>query len=125
VNRELPSGGDPAEHPAAINAAGADHAGTGAWAGGAEAGAAEGAGAGGAEAGAAEGAGAGGAEAGAAEGAGAGGTGPAGVPPEVARLAVAVADLDDLGELPVPEHVARYDAVHAELSEALGSIDEI
>jgi hypothetical protein len=47
------------------------------------------------------------------------------VPPEVTRLAVAVADLDGLGELPVRQHVGRYDRVHAELSEALASIDEI
>jgi hypothetical protein len=53
------------------------------------------------------------------------GTPAASMPPEVALLAAAVADLDDLGELPVPEHVARYDAVHGQLSEALASIDEV
>jgi len=56
---------------------------------------------------------------------GAGGAAAADLPPEVARLAGAVADLDDLGELPVPEHVGRYDAVHGQLSEALASIDEV
>jgi hypothetical protein len=45
--------------------------------------------------------------------------------PEVARLAATVAGLDDLGELPVGEHVARYDAVHGELQDALASIDGV
>jgi hypothetical protein len=51
--------------------------------------------------------------------------GAADVPPEVAWLAAAVAGLDDLVDLPVAEHVARYDAVHRELSAALTSIDEV
>jgi hypothetical protein len=46
-------------------------------------------------------------------------------PPEVIRIAAAVAGLDNLRELALPEHVARYEAVHAQLSEALASIDEI
>jgi hypothetical protein len=53
------------------------------------------------------------------------GSGPAEGPPEVERLTAAVAELDELGRLPVPEHVARYDALHSELSEALASIDEV
>jgi hypothetical protein len=60
-----------------------------------------------------------------AEAEGTGGAEAGDVPPEVVRLAAAVADLDGLGELPVPQHVARYDVVHGELSEALASIDEI
>jgi len=47
------------------------------------------------------------------------------VPPEVARLVTVVAELDELADLPVSEHVGRYDAVHAELSAALTSIDGV
>jgi len=47
------------------------------------------------------------------------------VPEEVARLAAGVAALDELAGLPVPEHVARYEAVHGELSDALSSIDGV
>jgi hypothetical protein len=50
---------------------------------------------------------------------------PADAPPEVVRLEAAVADLEELDRLPVREHVARYDALHGELSDALGSIDEV
>jgi hypothetical protein len=46
-------------------------------------------------------------------------------PAEVDRLSAAVQALDALGELPVSEHVARYQAVHGELSDALSSIDEV
>jgi hypothetical protein len=47
------------------------------------------------------------------------------VPAEVARLAAAVAALDELTSLPVAEHVRRYDELHGELSDALASIDEV
>jgi len=43
----------------------------------------------------------------------------------VAALAASAAALDELAELPVGEHVARYDALHGELSEALAAIDGI
>jgi hypothetical protein len=46
-------------------------------------------------------------------------------PPEVAALGAVVGELNDLAELPVPEHVARYDALHGELAAALASIDEV
>lgn len=36
-----------------------------------------------------------------------------------------VARLGDLDALPVGEHVARYDALHGELSEALAAIDGV
>jgi hypothetical protein len=48
--------------------------------------------------------------------------GPADV---VAGVEAAVADLDQLDELPVTDHVARYDALHGELSEALAVIDGV
>ena len=47
------------------------------------------------------------------------------LPPEVNRIAAAAACLDDLDELPVGDHVARFDAVHSELQDALASIDEV
>lgn len=37
----------------------------------------------------------------------------------------AVAALDGLGELPLTEHVERFDAVHTELTVALSSIDKV
>ncbi|SFQ73428.1 hypothetical protein SAMN05421810_11573 [Amycolatopsis arida] len=37
----------------------------------------------------------------------------------------AVAALDDLDELPLVEHVERFDAVHTELTVALSSIDKV
>lgn len=37
----------------------------------------------------------------------------------------AVAALDDLDQLPVAEHVERFDAVHTELTVALSSIDKV
>lgn len=43
----------------------------------------------------------------------------------VAGVAAAVAALDELGRLPVGEHVRWYDALHGELSDALASIDEV
>ena len=45
-------------------------------------------------------------------------------PAAVGDLA-ATAELDELDELPVADHVARYDALHGELSEALAAIDGI
>ncbi|HEV2778646.1 MAG TPA: hypothetical protein VGX25_04525 [Actinophytocola sp.] len=41
----------------------------------------------------------------------------------VSAIDEAVAGLDELDELPVAEHVARYDAVHAALNAALSTID--
>lgn len=37
----------------------------------------------------------------------------------------AVASLDTLGELPLSEHVERFEAVHTELTVALSSIDKV
>jgi hypothetical protein len=37
----------------------------------------------------------------------------------------AVAGLDDLEQLPLAEHVERFDAVHTELTVALSSIDKV
>jgi hypothetical protein len=36
-----------------------------------------------------------------------------------------VADLDRLDDLPVADHVVRYDALHGTLSEALAAIDGV
>ncbi|HEX6756379.1 MAG TPA: hypothetical protein VF109_10600 [Mycobacteriales bacterium] len=47
------------------------------------------------------------------------------LPGEVGGLAGEVAGLDELAELPVAEHVARYDALHGRLSDALSSIDGV
>ena len=47
------------------------------------------------------------------------------VPEELVGLAAAVADLDRLGEVPVGEHVAAYDALHGRLSDSLASIDGV
>ena len=47
---------------------------------------------------------------------------PAGI---VGRVEAAVAGLAELDGLPVAEHVARYDALHGELSEALAAIDGV
>ena len=47
------------------------------------------------------------------------------LPGVVAALAASAAALDGIAELPVAEHVARYDALHGELSEALAAIDGI
>lgn len=40
-------------------------------------------------------------------------------------IAESVAGLEDLDELPVAEHVARFTAVHESLTAALSSIDEV
>jgi hypothetical protein len=42
-----------------------------------------------------------------------------------ARVTEAVAALDSLAGTPVAEHVARFDEVHAALTEALASIDRV
>jgi hypothetical protein len=36
-----------------------------------------------------------------------------------------VTELDQLDDLPVADHVARYDALHGTLSEALAAIDGV
>ena len=43
----------------------------------------------------------------------------------VAALEASVARLAELADLPVAAHVARYDAVHGELSDALAAIDGV
>lgn len=43
----------------------------------------------------------------------------------LASVTEAVRALDDLGQLPVAEHVERFDAVHTELTVALSSIDKV
>lgn len=42
-----------------------------------------------------------------------------------AGIAEAVGGLDELDELPVAEHVERFDAVHTELTVALSGIDKV
>lgn len=53
------------------------------------------------------------------------GAGAGRVAQEVRGLAMVVADLDELADLPVGEHVPRYDALHGRLSDALSSIDSV
>ncbi|MTD59313.1 hypothetical protein [Amycolatopsis pithecellobii] len=49
-----------------------------------------------------------------------------GPPPDPrAGIEEAVAGLDDLGRLPLAEHVERFDAVHTQLTTALSSIDKV
>ncbi|HEY7103640.1 MAG TPA: hypothetical protein VH573_18525 [Mycobacteriales bacterium] len=43
----------------------------------------------------------------------------------VAAVQGSVADLDQLDDIPVADHVARYDALHGTLSEALAAIDGV
>jgi hypothetical protein len=43
----------------------------------------------------------------------------------VAAVQASAAELDRLDGLPVAEHVARYDALHGTLSEALAAIDGV
>jgi hypothetical protein len=54
---------------------------------------------------------------------------PAQVPAEPADpragIEEAVSGLDDLENLPLSEHVERFDAVHTELTVALSSIDKV
>jgi hypothetical protein len=42
-----------------------------------------------------------------------------------AGIEEAVAGLDELDQLPLSEHVGRFDAVHTELTVALSSIDKV
>lgn len=42
-----------------------------------------------------------------------------------AGIDAAVARLDELAELPLGEHVERFEAVHTELTVALSSIDKV
>jgi len=42
-----------------------------------------------------------------------------------AGIEEAVAGLDDLDQVPLAEHVERFDAVHTELTFALSSIDKV
>jgi hypothetical protein len=50
----------------------------------------------------------------------------AGTEPElVGALTASAAALEQLDGLPVAGHVARYDALHGELSEALAAIDGV
>jgi len=58
------------------------------------------------------------------DGSGSDGTGPDGAAAVVA-LRDSVAALDQLDDLPVADHVARYDALHGTLSEALAAIDGV
>lgn len=49
-----------------------------------------------------------------------------GPPPDGAQaISFAMAGLDGLDDLPVAEHVARFDAVHVALTEALSAIDKV
>jgi len=43
----------------------------------------------------------------------------------VAAVEASVTDLDQLDDLRVADHVARYDALHGTLSEALAAIDGV
>ena len=43
----------------------------------------------------------------------------------VAAVQASMADLDQLDDLPVADHVARYDTLHGTLSEALAAIDGV
>lgn len=46
-------------------------------------------------------------------------------PPSDIRIATALEGLQNLDELPVVDHVARFNAVHEALTTALSSIDEV
>jgi len=62
------------------------------------------------------------------DGSGSDGTGPDGSGQDGAAtvaLRDSVAALDQLDDLPVADHVARYDALHGTLSEALAAIDGV
>jgi hypothetical protein len=50
---------------------------------------------------------------------------PGPTPSGAQAISSAMASLDELDELPVAEHVARFDAVHVVLTEALSSIDKV
>ncbi|GAA4615023.1 hypothetical protein [Saccharopolyspora hordei] len=45
--------------------------------------------------------------------------------PAIDAIAEAVAGLDDVQELPVAEHVERFEAVHAALTDALSKADHL
>ncbi|MEV0089306.1 MULTISPECIES: hypothetical protein [Saccharopolyspora] len=45
--------------------------------------------------------------------------------PAVDAIAAAVARLDEVRELPVAEHVERFEAVHAALTDALSKADNL
>ncbi len=51
--------------------------------------------------------------------------GPESAASTVAAVQASVPDLDQLDDLPVADHVARYDALHGTLSEALAAIDGV
>ena len=51
--------------------------------------------------------------------------GPESAASTVAAVQASAADLDRLDDLPVADHVARYDALHGTLSEALAAIDGV
>jgi hypothetical protein len=51
--------------------------------------------------------------------------GPADVETIVAAVERSVEDLAGLTDLPVGEHVARFEATHAALTEALSGIDKV
>ena len=52
---------------------------------------------------------------------------PSAAPPADPRPAIdeAVAALENLEQVPLAEHVERFDAVHTELTTALSSIDKV
>ncbi|WP_246868724.1 hypothetical protein [Saccharopolyspora sp. ASAGF58] len=45
--------------------------------------------------------------------------------PAIDAIAAAVAELDEVRELPVAEHVGRFEAVHAALTDALSKADNL
>lgn len=50
---------------------------------------------------------------------------PSGSSPAESSVAAALEGLQDLDELPVVDHVARFNAVHEALTTALSGIDEV
>ena len=51
--------------------------------------------------------------------------GPDSIVDVTAAVRDSVADLDQLDDLPVADHVARYDALHGTLSDARAAIDGV
>jgi hypothetical protein len=49
---------------------------------------------------------------------------PAAMPERVVEMAGMLDEIEDLADLPVADHVARYEALHARLQDSLASIDE-
>ncbi|MGW0523459.1 hypothetical protein [Crossiella sp. NPDC003009] len=43
----------------------------------------------------------------------------------VAEIDAALAGLENLDAVPLPEHVARFDAMHTALTSALATIDQV